>query len=271
MEAIGNRTATRSGEGVQYAIGTLANGRQYIEVNVDQSLFDGLTDKEKLQMAELVIRDRFVNTVIGNREHPAYVTTDAAKEYAHPAKHIKKSDELDAKARVSTELDDLLKVAYNWRNVEDGEAGHRHKNVTGGFDRADVLFRVGGVLYQGQINIAITKFGRQLKDVTKSKKVAMGTNGSSENNTLPVSHDNFSNTTVAQNADGVNTHSMQDGGGYTQNAFLPADPFVDRMGTTPSVTADAVPPPSEREACGASGTPPPTMRIRAEYRWTRRR
>ncbi len=39
-----------------------------------------------------------------------------------------------------------------------------------------------------------------------------------------------SNTTVAQNAGGVNTHSMQDGGGNTQSAYLPADRFVDRMG-----------------------------------------
>ena len=58
----------------------------------------------------------------------------------------------------------------------------------------------------------------------------------------------YFDTTVAQNADGVNTQSMQEGGGYTQNAFLPADQFVDRMAATPSVTADAVPPPSEREA-----------------------
>ena len=238
MDAIANRADTRSGDGVQYSIGVLPNGRRYINVDVDQTLFDGLTDKEKLQMAELVIREKFVGRVIGDEKHPAYVTKPSAKEYAHPAKPLKDSTIIDAKARVSTELDDLLKIAFDWENTADGEAGHVHPDATGGFDHAKALFSVGGSLYCGQINIKITDRGRQLKDVTQIRKATEGDYRSNDGVSPPISNGGLSNTTVAQNAGGVNTHSMQEGGGYTQNAYLPEDPFVDRMGGTPSVTDD---------------------------------
>lgn len=47
------------------------------------------------------------------------------------------------------------------------------------------------------------------------------------------------NTTVPQNAGDVNTHSMQSGDGYAQSAYLPEDRFVDRMGATPSAADGA--------------------------------
>ncbi len=225
MQAVKNKQGPRDGD-VEYSIAVLPNGQRYINVDVDQSLFDGLSDIEKLKMAELVIKERFSGKVIGDDMHPAFVNSNTAKEYAHPAKHITDSDVVDAKSRVSTELDDLLKVAYNWRNEADGKDGHYHPKAVGGFDKATVLLSVGGTLYEGTVNVEINKKGRLLKDITQMKKVAEGDYSSRENNSRPVSFNDFSNTTIAQNMSDVNTQSMQNGENYSQFALLPETEFT---------------------------------------------
>lgn len=206
-------------ENVQYSIKTAPDGQKYVDIDVDQSLFDGLTDIEKLKMAEMVIRERFVGKVIGEEE-TAYVTKYTAKEYGHPAKHLRDSALVDAKARASTELDNLLAAATGWKNEPDGQYGHAHKKAAGGFDRGTVLFKVGDELYQGTINIEVTERGRILKDIThvsvadEKQRAALSDYRSIRQSPTPVSQSN-SDTSVSQETSDVNTQYMQNG---TENA-----------------------------------------------------
>lgn len=222
MQALENRAGAREGD-VEYSIGVLSSGQRYIHVDVDQSLFDGLSDVEKLKMAELVIKERFVKKVIGDKEHPAFVNGNTAGEYAHPAAHIDDPAVVDAKARVSTELDDLLKVAYGWHNEPDGKDGHHHPKAVGGFDYALALFKVGKAFYEGTINVEINRKGRLLKDVTKIRKVAEDNYSSREDDSRSVFPDDFSNTKIAQNAPGVKNQSMQNGEKHSKGAYLPPE------------------------------------------------
>ena len=138
-----------------------------------------------------------------------YVDRRSSKEYAHPAKFLG-DEELVAKSRASTELDNLLTVAKNWRNKSDGQYGHTHEKATGGFDYGDVLFRVGNKYFTGLVNVEVTDRGRRLKDITKIKETTaptgriISTRGSKAHVSAMVT-----DTTVPQNGDGVNTQSMQ--------------------------------------------------------------
>lgn len=214
-------------ENVQYSIKTAPDGQKYVDIDVDQSLFDGLTDKEKLKMAEMVIRERFVGKVIGEEE-TAYVTKYTAKEYGHPAKHLRDSSLVDAKARASTELDNLLAAATGWKNEPDGQYGHAHKKAAGGFDRGTVLFKVGDELYQGTINIEVTERGRVLKDITQisaadeKQRAALSDYRSIKQGSTPVSQSN-SDTSVSQETSDVNTQYMQNGTENAQHSYLPSD------------------------------------------------
>lgn len=214
-----NADAIAGLENVQYSIKTAPDGQKYVDIDVDQSLFDGLTDIEKLKMAEMVIRERFVGKVI-DEEETAYVTKYTAKEYGHPAKHLRDSALVDAKARASTELDNLLAAATGWKNEPDGQYGHAHKKAAGGFDRGTVLFKVGDELYQGMINIEVTERGRVLKDITQisvadeKQRAALSDYRSIKQGSTPVSQSN-SNTSVSQETSDVNTQYMQNG---TENA-----------------------------------------------------
>ena len=204
-------TLQTTGEnGGSYSILTLPNGQTYVSVDVDQELFDGLSDVEKLKMAELVIRERFVGKILGN-EVTAFIGKSSAKEYAHPAKFLRESQLIDAKARAATELDNLLDTATGWHDVEDGRHGHEHKQATGGFKHGTVLFEVGGRMYTGTVNVMVTDRGRLLRDITQIKEIAKGDYPSSEISEQ-VSQGDLSDTTIPQNGSGVNTQYMQNSG-----------------------------------------------------------
>lgn len=226
-KAEANADAIAGLENVQYSIKTAPDGQKYVDIDVDQSLFDGLTDIEKLKMAEMVIRERFVGKVIGEEE-TAYVTKYTAKEYGHPAKHLRDSALVDAKARASTELDNLLAAATGWKNEPDGQYGHAHKKAAGGFDRGTVLFKVGDELYQGMINIEVTERGRVLKDITQisvadeKQRAALSDYRSIKQGSTPVSQSN-SDTSVSQETSDVNTQYMQNGTENAQRSYLPDD------------------------------------------------
>lgn len=226
-KAEANADAIAGLENVQYSIKTAPDGQKYVDIDVDQSLFDGLTDKEKLKMAEMVIRERFVGKVIGEEE-TAYVTKYTAKEYGHPAKHLRDSSLVDAKARASTELDNLLAAATGWKNEPDGQYGHAHKKAAGGFDRGTVLFKVGDELYQGTINIEVTERGRVLKDITQisaadeKQRAALSDYRSIKQGSTPVSQSN-SDISVSQETSDVNTQYMQNGTDNAQRSYLPDD------------------------------------------------
>ena len=115
-----------------------------------------------------IIRHKFQNKVIGI-DNKVFVNGVTAGEYSHPAKFID-SEINNAKMRASTELDNLMDAGRNFRNVPDGEDGYFHADVIGGFDRFDVLFKVGNDYYEGEINIKNNNRGKLLLDITKIKK-----------------------------------------------------------------------------------------------------
>ena len=219
-KAEANADAIAGLENVQYSIKTAPDGQKYVDIDVDQSLFDGLTDIEKLKMAEMVIRERFVGKVIGEEE-TAYVTKHSAKEYGHPVRHLD-ADVLDAKTRASTELDNLVSAASNWRNEKDGKDGHTHARATGGFDHGDVVFKVGDTFFSGIVNIEVTDRGRILKDITKIKKIVLDSYQSTEGASARVFQNDFSDTSVSQDNTDVNTQYMQNGAENAQSPYLPA-------------------------------------------------
>lgn len=218
-KAEANADAIAGLENVQYSIKTAPDGQKYVDIDVDQSLFDGLTDIEKLKMAEMVIRERFVGKVIGEEE-TAYVTKHSAKEYGHPVRHLD-ADVLDAKTRASTELDNLVSAASNWRNEKDGKDGHTHARATGGFDHGDVVFKVGDTFFSGIVNIEVTDRGRILKDITKIKKIVLDSYQSTEGASARVFQNDFSDTSVSQETSDVNTQYMQNGTENAQRSYLP--------------------------------------------------
>lgn len=155
--------------GTRYSLNEFADGKRFVDVQTEQSQFDGLDDKQKTKRAIQVIKEKFAGKVIGI-DNRVFVNGRSAAEYGHPSKNIS-SDIRDAKMRASTELDNLIDAGTNFRSAPDGKDGHVHPNAVGDFQYFDTTFKVGNEYYKGTVNIEPVSKGLLLKDITKIENI----------------------------------------------------------------------------------------------------
>lgn len=155
--------------GARYSLNEFADGKRFVDVQTEQSQFDGLDDKQKTKRAIQVIKEKFAGKVIGI-DNRVFVNGRSAAEYGHPSKNIS-SDIRDAKMRASTELDNLIDAGTNFRTAPDGKDGHVHPNAVGDFQYFDTTFKVGNEYYKGTVNIEPVSKGLLLKDITKIENI----------------------------------------------------------------------------------------------------
>ena len=175
VKAAENRDAVgvkKSGK-ESYSLRQFEDGRRYVEIDVDTSMFDGLTRKEKGSLATKIIKKRFAGKPVGT-ENRIFVNGKGAEEYGFPLVRLGETEH-DAKMRSSVELDNLFDAGTNFRKLPDGADGHVHPDVVDGFSYFDVLFKVGDRYFKGVINIKNTKKGQLFKDITKIKDVTEDT------------------------------------------------------------------------------------------------
>lgn len=156
-----------------YSLRRFEDGRRYVEIDVDTSMFDGLTRKEKGSLATKIIKKRFAGKPVGT-ENRIFVNGKGAEEYGFPLVRLGETEH-DAKMRSSVELNNLFDAGTNFRKLPDGADGHVHPDVVDGFSYFDVLFKVGDRYFKGVINIKNTKKGQLFKDITKIKDVTEDT------------------------------------------------------------------------------------------------
>ncbi len=232
MQAMENRTGTRSGEGVQYEINSdFAREYDQWDKKDPRTTFAIGTTSPVLQSLGLPVKA---------------ITWDAAKIIQIKNKHPEMTDSIIK--RVPEVLESPIVVMQSKQSPS--------------------RWTMFGELYAGQnpvlVVLELNPLGRNGIELDEMKLVSSYAKNKAQNfinnsATLYVADDKKrvsnwekrtglqlpvglsvtnSNTTVTQNAGGVNTHSMQNGGGNTQSAYISEDQFVDRMGGTPSVTAN---------------------------------
>lgn len=155
--------------GTRYSLNEFADGKRFVDVQTEQSQFDGLDDKQKTKRAIQVIKEKFAGKVTGI-DNRVFVNGRSAAEYGHPSKNIS-SDIRDVKMRASTELDNLIDAGTNFRTAPDGKDGHVHPNAVGDFQYFDTTFKVGNEYYKGTVNIEPVSKGLLLKDITKIENI----------------------------------------------------------------------------------------------------
>lgn len=202
----------------RYSLMEFEDGVRFVDVKTDQQQFDKLADNEKSVLAKKIIKEKFQNKVIGI-DNKVFVNGRTVGEYAYPVKSLD-GQELDAKMRASSELDNIIDAGRNWRTETDGKDGHIHPDLVNGFDKADVIFKVAGEYYDGVINVKNIAKGKLLKDVTQIKNVTNNIISSYGENpksyfVRDVSLDSISRSTaesqdISENSSGENRKSYDD-------------------------------------------------------------
>lgn len=207
---------------MKYSISEFENGQRFVNVDVDQENFEGLSPEKAFEAAHNIIRERFAGRVIGNINR-VFVNGQSANEYGHSANRRTTDEQKLAKSRVSTELDNLLDVGFNMRTSPDGREGHIHKGLTGDFKYLDAIFRIGDRYYQATINIEKNKRGFRLKDVTKIENITERIAALAGNTPRTTSPNDVSMNSIRQEQDKSNTNfSLWDEGVSDRELLLDA-------------------------------------------------
>lgn len=191
----------------QYSLKHTKDGRPYVDVDVDQNLFDGLTTAEMQDKAKKIIKARFKGTVIGS-QYTAYVNKYSAEHFAYPVSRRMDEDIKRDKMRTAPELDTIMEASV-YRNNVDPEEG-THPEATGGLDKLDVLYRVGERAYEAEITVLVTDRGRVFYDMTKIKDVTSREIGQIPGLGTAEAESDVSNKKVAQPGGDVKAKSETD-------------------------------------------------------------
>jgi hypothetical protein len=155
--------------GVKNSLRAFEDGRRFVDVNVDQAQFDGLSITEMNALAKKIIKSKYAGKVVGI-DNKVFVNGKSSEKYVH-FPHGTDEAIIESKARASTELDNLIDAGTNFRREEDGRDGHTHPDVVDGFNYFDTIFKVAGQYYSGTINIKNIKNGKLFHGVTKVKNI----------------------------------------------------------------------------------------------------
>lgn len=192
-----------------YSLRQFEDGRRYVEIDVDTSMFDGLTRREKGSLATKIIKRYFAGKPVGE-ENRIFVNGKGAEEYGFPLVKLEETAH-DAKMRSSVELDNLFDAGFNFRKAKDGAYGHVHSDTVDGFGYFDVIFKVGDRYFKGVINIKNTKRGKLFKDITKIEDITEITLSSYGENPKSQFLRTSSNNSISQTSqkDNEKSHSFK--------------------------------------------------------------
>ena len=161
--------------GERFSIQTLPDGRNYVEVETDQDIFDGVDKKDLPRLIEKYMTNKFRGRIIGTGDNRVWVDRRGTKEYARPARKGMDQDIYEAKARAGTELDNLMETAVFDKHIEHDPTDTDHPENTDGWDYFNVLFGIQGVdyLYSGRIIAEYVEKGRRFHDMTHVKETGI--------------------------------------------------------------------------------------------------
>jgi len=151
----------------KYSIKELPDGSEYIEVDTDQDIFDGVEHKDYPKVAARYIKEHFQNKAIGTINR-AYVRWDSTKKYTYSRKHQNDRRMMETKMRASTELPNILDaMKYLRHDVDDGG----HPEAVRGWNYYEVVFGFDGVYIKGEVSVMQIDRGDIFYDVSKLKDI----------------------------------------------------------------------------------------------------
>lgn len=203
-----------------------SNGNNYVDIDVDQELFDNLSLKEKRQMAKMVIMEKYSNNGINFDGDNINVNSNTSRKYTDPNTELKNYVK-EAKYRLSTELDNLLNASkkINKSPVPDNIEHKKHNFAKDGWNYYYAKFKFGNNEFIGKLNVGINKNQKTLYDVndinTISEYKKMADSGKLDKTSVTLIQP-FLENNISQNSSDVKSdisstkYSMQENVNNTQ-------------------------------------------------------
>lgn len=186
----------------KFSIQQDSNGNNYVEVDTDQDIFDGIDEKDYNKIAKMYITDYLMgNTKLGNSDK-VEINKKTSKKYTNPGK---KQENFVEKMKLTPELKNVLEIATLRENSSANKINSKFAN----WEYYDFEFKLNGKTFKGNINIGITDKGKYLYEINNVKKTS-GITGTSLHRPTDFSANNIphSNNNVNSNTSSTTKYSM---------------------------------------------------------------
>jgi hypothetical protein len=175
----------------KFSIQTDKNGKKYVNIDTDQSIFEGLEEKDYNKIAKMYINEYLKGETTLAENDTAIIDSNTAKKYTNPGK---KQSNFKEKMRLSTELKNVLEISEK----VDSSLPIKDNSKYGKWEYYKIQFKLGNETFEGLVNIGIdSNNNKHLYEVNNIKK----TSGISE--TSPNRPTGFSEDNVPQSKDNV--------------------------------------------------------------------
>nr|DAL16307.1 MAG TPA_asm: Large polyvalent protein associated domain 38 [Caudoviricetes sp.] len=184
----------------RYSIETDGNGNQYVKVNTDQDIFEGIEEKDYNKVAKMYIQDYLMGETTLSKNNTAIIDRKSANKYTNPGKRQQNFTE---KMQLTPELKNVLSIAQK----ESASLPTKDISKYSNWEYYKFKFELSGKSFEGTVNIGIDSNGnRHFYEINKIKEVS-DISGTSLNRSDTSSIDN----SIASTNENVNTteYSMQ--------------------------------------------------------------
>ena len=178
----------------KYSIQTDSDGKQYVRVDTDQSVFEGIESKDYSKIARMYMQDYLKGSTQLTESDSTNIGNKGITKYTNPKQQNKYIDE---KMKLTPELKNVLKVAEKVKSGLPTKDTSKFPN----WEYYKFQFELGGKKFEGLINIGIDKEGK--KHFYEINKIH--TTSNSYVSTSKSSSTDFINNSIAPSNENVNT------------------------------------------------------------------
>lgn len=211
---------TYQGESNQakYSIQEDSSGNQYVRVDTDQDIFNGIDKKDYNKIAKMYIQDYLMGKTKLSDNDTAIIDRKSANKYTNPGK---RQQNFDKKMKLTPELKNVLEIAQKDSSSLPIKNNSKYRN----WEYYNFNFELSGKKFNGTVNIGIDSNGnKHFYEINKIKEVD-DISGTSLNR----SSASLSNNSITPSQENVNTinKSMQNNENNTLN--VPTEKLTEKQ------------------------------------------
>ncbi len=187
-----------------------SNGKNFVSVDTDQNIFDGIKPSEYNKIAKMYINDylRGTTTLSGNDQ--AIIDRTSANKYTNPGK---KQPNFNEKMKLTPELKNVLEISEKIKTAMPSKDTSKYSK----WEYYNFDFILDGQSFSGIVNIGIDNNGNKHFYEVNSIKKTSGISETSPNRPTGFSVDNISQSNTNVKSDTLSTkYSMQENNKNTQ-------------------------------------------------------
>ena len=182
-------------ENIKYSIKKTKSGTEYIDIDTDQDIFEGIEEKDYNKIAKMYINDYLKGETALAHNDNAVIDSTTAKKYTNPGK---RQPYFNEKMKLTPELKNVLEISEKINSALPTKSNTKYPN----WEYYKIQFKLGNKTFEGKVNIGIDNNGnKHLYEVNNIKK----TSGISE--TSPNSPTGFREDNIPQNNKNVKDKS----------------------------------------------------------------